>query len=173
MKLDRKALKQHSTRPLCYELGCKCTPKDHKHRMSIHFDVTLGGPGRPGAPQGSSETPPGTPQGAPRHILAPSSNKGHNRCSKSTKNNSPKAPKSSVFGSLWRTVSHTFNAFLENSEYAIRSCLCSPNSFPSTPDTPQNDHKTHSWEHENTNSVAYRFRMLFYLKSGPQKPVNP
>ena len=66
--LDRKALKQHSTRPLCYELGCKCGPKGHKDRMSIHFDVTLGGPGRPGAPQSSSETPPGTPQGAPRHL---------------------------------------------------------------------------------------------------------
>ena len=98
-------------------------PKGHKHRMSIHFDVTLGSIGRPRAPQSSSETPPGTPQGAPRHILAPSSNKSHHRCSKSTKNSSPKAPKSSVFSSLWRTVSHTFNAFLENSEYAIRSCL--------------------------------------------------
>tara|TARA_B110000285_G_scaffold209115_1_gene249819 strand:- start:164 stop:472 length:309 start_codon:yes stop_codon:yes gene_type:complete len=23
-----------------------------------------------------------------------------------------------------------------------------------------------------TNSVAYRFRMIFYIESGPQKPVN-
>ena len=67
--LDRKALQQHSTRPLCYELGCKCGPKGHKHRMSIHFDVTLGSLGRLEAPQSSSETPPGTPQGAARHLF--------------------------------------------------------------------------------------------------------
>ena len=66
--LDRKALQQHSTRPLCYELGCKCAPKGHKHQVSIHFDVTLGSLGHPGTPQSSSETPPGTPQGAPRHL---------------------------------------------------------------------------------------------------------
>ena len=114
---------KHSTRLRCYELGCKCEHKGHKHLFCTHFDVTLGGLGRQRAPQSSSETPPGTPQGPPRHIPAPSSNKSHHRCSKSTKNSSPKAPESSVFSSLWRTVSHTFDGFLENSEYAIRSCL--------------------------------------------------
>ena len=132
--------------------------------------AALGAQGLPKAPQKRHR---GHPKELQDTSLAPCSNKSHHRCSKSTQNDSPKAPKSIVFWSLWRTVSHTFNVFLENSEYAIRSCLCNPNSFPSTPDTPHNELKTHSWEHENTNSVASRFPMLFYVKSGPHKPVNP
>ena len=50
-------------------VGLQVWAQEHKHRMSTHFDVTLGGPGRPGATQSSSEMPPGTPQGPPRHLL--------------------------------------------------------------------------------------------------------
>ena len=87
---------------------------------------------------------------------------------KSTNNSSPKAPKSSVFSSLWRTVSHTFNAFLENSEHAIRSCLCSPNSSPSTPDTPHNELKTHLWN-TKTRTVSHSdFNIFFASKVDPR-----
>ena len=92
--------------------------------------------------------------------------------SKQYRNKPPKAFKSSGLETLWRTVSNLCGRFLENNKYAIRSCLCSPNSIPSTPDTPHNELKTHSWEHVNTNSVPYQFQKLFYLKSGPQEPVN-
>ncbi len=122
--------------------------------------AALGAQGLPKAPQKRHR---GHPKELQDTSLAPCSNKSHHRCSKSTKNDSPRAPKSSVFWSLWRTVSDTFNGFLENSEYAIRSCLCSPNSFPSTPDTPQNELKTHSKNTKTRTASRIDFQSFFYF----------
>ena len=132
--------------------------------------AALGTQGLPKAPQKRHR---GHPKELQDTSLAPCSNKSHCRCSKSTQNDSPKAPKSIVFWSLWRTVSHTFNVFLENSEYAIRSCLCNPNSIPSTPDTLQNNLETHSQEHKNTNSVAYRFPKTFLPQKWTPEACKP
>ena len=153
--------------PLLRELGFNCGLKEHKNPVSILFDVTLGSLGRPRAPQSSSEMPPGGTRRDPRQLPGTIQQQKLPQIQKSTKKDSPRAPKSSVFWRLWRTVSHTFNSFLETSKYAIRSCLCNPNSFPSTPDTPQNELKK-SLEHENTNSVAYRFQKFFTTKVNPR-----
>ena len=66
---DQRTPKKHSAQPFYCELGCKRGPEGHKHRVTIHFDVTLDSLGRPRAPQSSSETTPGAPRRAPRHLL--------------------------------------------------------------------------------------------------------
>jgi len=114
----------------------------------------------------------GAPENAPKDIPDTIQEQELQQIPNSTEISAPRAFKSSGFWRLWRTVSNLCGRFLENDKYAIRSCLCCPNSFPSTPDTSQSEPKSHPRNTKTTNSVACRCRLLFYFKSGPQKPAR-
>ena len=92
-----------------------------------------------------------------------------------------KLPKGSQIDCFLEIVVHSIDylyRFLENSEYAIRSCLCSPNSFPSTPDTPHSEPKTHPSSTKTRTSLRIAFELCVYLKYGAPEgqqwaPWNP
>ena len=88
-----------------------------------------------------------------------------------------KFPKGSQIECCLQIVVHSVEyscRFLKNSEYATRSCLCSPNSFPSIPDTPQSEPKTHprTQKHE-LGCVSTLSGCLLQIWSPQQPTMGP